>query len=82
VAGRALLMPGSLSRAASVRRVLPSVWRIIIGTALTLVLAGLIEGSFSQFSSHTFPYEFKIAVAALLFISLMTYLFLRRVTAD
>ena len=82
VAGRALLMPGSLSRAASMRRVLPSVWRIIIGTALTLVLAGLIEGSFSQFSSRTFPYELKIAVAALLFISLMTYLFLRRVTAD
>ena len=82
VAGRALLMPGTLSRAASMRRVLPSVWRIIIGTALTLVLAGLIEGSFSQFSSRTFPYEIKIAVAALLFISLMTYLFLRRVTAD
>jgi len=82
VAGRALLMPGSLSRAASMRRVLPSVWRIITGTALTLVLAGLIEGSFSQFSSHTFPYELKIAVAALLFLSLMTYLFLRRVSAD
>jgi uncharacterized membrane protein SpoIIM required for sporulation len=82
VAGRAFLMPGQLSRAASMRRVLPSVWRIIIGTALTLVLAGLIEGSFSQFSSHTFPYELKITVAALLFISLMTYLFLRRVSAD
>jgi len=82
VAGRALLMPGSLSRAASMRRVLPSVWRIIIGTALTLVLAGLIEGSFSQFSSRSFPYEAKIAVAALLFISLMTYLFLRRVATD
>jgi uncharacterized membrane protein SpoIIM required for sporulation len=82
VAGRALLMPGSLSRAASMRRVLPSVWRIIIGTALTLVLAGLIEGSFSQFSSRAFPYEVKIAVAALLFVSLMTYLFLRRVTAE
>lgn len=82
VAGRALLMPGQLSRAASMRRVLPSVWRIIIGTALTLVLAGLIEGSFSQFSSRSFPYEAKIAVAALLFIALMTYLFLRRVEAE
>jgi len=82
VAGRALLMPGSLSRAASMRRVLPSVWRIIIGTALTLVLAGLIEGSFSQFSSRAFPYEVKIAVAALLFVSLMTYLFLRRVASE
>jgi len=78
VAGRALLMPGPLSRAASLRRVLPSVWRMIIGTALTLVLAGLIEGSFSQFSAKTFPYAFKIAVAVLLFVGLMAYLFLRR----
>jgi uncharacterized membrane protein SpoIIM required for sporulation len=82
VAGRAFLMPGDLSRAASMRRVLPSVWRIIIGTALTLVFAGLIEGSFSQFTSRTFPYEAKIAVAALLFVALMTYLFLRRVEAN
>jgi len=82
VAGRALLMPGNLSRAASMRRVLPSVWRIIIGTALTLVLAGLIEGSFSQFSMRTFPYEAKITVAALLFAALMTYLFLRRVETE
>jgi uncharacterized membrane protein SpoIIM required for sporulation len=78
VAGRALLLPGSLSRAASVRRVLPSVWRIMLGTALTLVVAGLIEGSFSQFSARTFPYEAKITAAILLFIGLMTFLFLRR----
>jgi uncharacterized membrane protein SpoIIM required for sporulation len=78
VAGRALLMPGNLSRGASLRRVLPSVWRMIIGTALTLVLAGIIEGSFSQFSSKTVPYPLKIAVALLLFTGLMTYLFLRR----
>jgi len=82
IAGRALLMPGDLSRAASMRRVLPSVWRIIIGTVLTLVLAGLIEGSFSQFSSRTFPYEAKIAVAVLLFAALMTWLFLRRMETD
>jgi uncharacterized membrane protein SpoIIM required for sporulation len=82
VAGRAFLMPGDLSRAASMRGVLPAVWRIIIGTALTLVFAGLIEGSFSQFSSRTFPYVAKIAVAALLFVALMTYLFLRRVEAN
>lgn len=78
VAGRALLMPGELSRGASLRRVLPNVWRMIIGAALVLVLAGLIEGSFSQFSAKTVPYALKIAVAALLFAGLMTYLFLRR----
>jgi uncharacterized membrane protein SpoIIM required for sporulation len=78
LAGRALLMPGNLSRADSLRRVLPSVWRIIIGAALTLVLAGIIEGSFSQFSAKTVPYALKIAVAMMLFSGLMTYLFLRR----
>jgi uncharacterized membrane protein SpoIIM required for sporulation len=78
VVGRALLMPGNLSRGASLRRVLPSVWRMIIGAAMTLVLAGIIEGSFSQFSSKTIPYALKISVAVLLFLGLTTYLFLRR----
>ena len=76
--GRALLMPGNLSRGASLRRVLPSVWRIMIAAAMTLVLAGIIEGSFSQFSSKSVPYALKISVAALLFVGLNTYLFLRR----
>lgn len=78
VAGRALLMPGQLSRAASLRQVLPSVWRMIIGAAFVLVLAGLIEGSFSQFSAKTFPYAVKIGVAVVLFCGLMFYLFVRR----
>ena len=78
VVGRALLMPGDLSRGASLRRVLPDVWRMIIGACLVLVFAGLIEGSFSQFSAKTVPYALKIAVAAMLFAGLMAYLFLRR----
>ena len=78
VVGRALLMPGNLSRGASLRRVLPSVWRMIIGAALVLVMAGIIEGSFSQFSAKTSPYALKIAVAVFLFLGLTTYLFLRR----
>jgi uncharacterized membrane protein SpoIIM required for sporulation len=82
VTGRALLMPGNLSRAASVRRVLPAVWRMIVGTMLTLVLAGLIEGSFSQFSARLFPYSLKIAAAVLLFAGLIAYLFLRRLDED
>ena len=76
--GRALLMPGNLTRAASLRRVMPDVTRIMAGATLTLICAGLIEGSFSQFSSRTIPYGLKIAVAALLFAALVTYLFLRR----
>jgi cytochrome c biogenesis protein CcdA len=71
-------MPGNLTRGASLRRVLPSIWRIMTGAALVLVLAGLIEGGFSQFSSKTVPYSLKIAIAALLFIGLHTWLFLRR----
>ncbi len=78
VIGRALLMPGDLTRGASLRRVLPSVWRMMIGACLTLVFAGLIEGSFSQFSAKTIPYSLKIAVAIALFAGLMSYLFLRR----
>jgi uncharacterized membrane protein SpoIIM required for sporulation len=82
VVGRALLMPGYLSRGASLRRVLPSVWRMMIGAALTLVLAGLIEGSFSQFTAKTIAYPIKISVAALLFVGLISYLFLRRVGGE
>lgn len=82
VVGRALLMPGQLSRGASLRRVLPSVWRMMIGTALILVLAGIIEGSFSQFSAKTIAYELKILVAAALFLGLLTYLFLRRLRVE
>ena len=79
LAGRALLMPGNLSRRASLLRVLPSVWRIMTGTALALVCAGLIEGGFSQFSSKSFAYSLKIGVATILFAGLMVYLFARRV---
>ncbi|MEK6376150.1 MAG: stage II sporulation protein M [Acidobacteriota bacterium] len=77
--GRALLMPGNLTRQASVRRVLPSVWRMMTAAAMTLVLAGIIEGSFSQFSAKSLPYALKIAVASLLFVALLAWLFFRRV---
>ena len=77
-AGRALLMPGDLSRGAAVRRAFPSVWRMMLATAVILVAAGLIEGSFSQFSAKAVPYGLKIAVALTLFVLLMLYLFVRR----
>jgi len=80
--GRALLMPRNLTRQASVRRVLPDVWRMMIGAALTLVCAGLIEGSFSQFSAKTIPYALKIGVAIVLFAGLMTYLFIRVIPSE
>src|SRR4029078_3299602 len=54
-AGRALLAPGSVTSAAALRASFPSVWRMMLATGLVLVLAGLIEGSFSQFSRRIFP---------------------------
>ena len=51
-------------------------------TAVVLVLAGLIEGSFSQFSAKTVHYPLKIGVAAILFGSLLTYLFFRRLPEE
>ena len=77
-AGRALLLPGDLSPGAALRLAFPSVFRMILAAAVILVFAGLIEGSFSQFSAKTFPYVLKISVAVALFLSLMAYLFLPR----
>lgn len=76
--GRALWMPGTHSTAESVRRAFPFVWRMMITTTLMLIAAGLIEGSFSQFSAKTVPYSLKIAVAGILFASLCAWLFLPR----
>jgi uncharacterized membrane protein SpoIIM required for sporulation len=77
-AGRALLLPGPLSRGASLRQVFPRVWRMMVGVMVILVLAGLIEGSFSQFSAKTVPYALKITVAAVLHLALLVWLFLPR----
>jgi uncharacterized membrane protein SpoIIM required for sporulation len=74
-AGRALLLPGDLSVGASMREAFPAVWRMMVATALILVVAGLIEGSFSQFTARTIPYPVKIGVAGLLFVALHAYLF-------
>jgi uncharacterized membrane protein SpoIIM required for sporulation len=78
VAGRALFFPGELSRGASLRRAFPRVWRMMVGVMLFLVIAGLIEGSFSQFSAKTVPYALKIAVAVVLHVALLAYLFVPR----
>jgi hypothetical protein len=48
---------------------------MLLTGALVLVAAGLIEGSFSQFSSKTVPYAVKISVAVLLFTGLCLWLF-------
>jgi uncharacterized membrane protein SpoIIM required for sporulation len=78
VTGRAMLAPGDRTRGAALREAFPDAWRMMAATALILVVAGLVEGSFSQFSSKTFPTTLKVSVAAVLFASLMGYLFVRR----
>lgn len=74
-AGSALLLPGEAGRASAIRAAFPSVWRILLTSVFLLVLAGLIEGSFSQFSSQAVPYGLKIGFAALLFLAMLGWLF-------
>jgi uncharacterized membrane protein SpoIIM required for sporulation len=74
-AGRALLLPGEAGRATAVREAFSSVWRMLVTSAVLLVLAGLIEGSFSQFSSRAVPYPLKIGFAAVLFLAMLWWLF-------
>jgi uncharacterized membrane protein SpoIIM required for sporulation len=76
--GRALWLPGARTERAALREALPAVARMLAATVAVLVLAGLIEGSFSQFTGRTFPHALKTAVAALLFALLMAWLFGRR----
>jgi uncharacterized membrane protein SpoIIM required for sporulation len=74
-AGKAILMPGRLTRQAAIREAFVPVWRMLCASAMILVIAGLIEGSFSQFSARTVSYEVKIGIAVCLFVSLMAWLF-------
>lgn len=80
--GRALLAPGDLSTGASVREAFPVVWRMLVGVCVILVVAGLVEGSFSQFTAKTVPHAAKIGVAAALFAGLLFHLFARRLGED
>lgn len=76
--GRALLLPGDVSRAASLRAAFPAVWRIMTTAIAILVMAGIVEGSFSQFTARSFPYPLKILVATILMAALLAYLFFPR----
>jgi uncharacterized membrane protein SpoIIM required for sporulation len=79
--GQALILPGDLSTRAALRAAMPDVARMIVGVMVILVVAGLVEGSFSQFTARSFPYGVKIAVAAAELGLLFAYLFLRPLPA-
>jgi uncharacterized membrane protein SpoIIM required for sporulation len=66
---------GQGSVVAQIRQVRPRLVDLLIGIASLLVVAGTIEGGFSQINAPTLPYWLKISVAAALFASLMAYLF-------
>jgi uncharacterized membrane protein SpoIIM required for sporulation len=75
VLGRALWLPGGPGRAAALRAAAPDALRLLLAAALVLVAAGLIEGSFSQFTARTVAHPLKILVAAILFAGLVVWLF-------
>ncbi len=58
-----------------IRTARPLLVDLIVGTACLLVVAGTIEGGFSQVNEPTIPYALKIAVAITLFATLLAYLF-------
>ena len=77
---------GLMMSRAQYRRDLGPVWRqlralrgkmvhMFLGTACLLVVAGIVEGGFSQVNEPTIPYPLKVAVAAALFCALLLYLF-------
>jgi uncharacterized membrane protein SpoIIM required for sporulation len=72
--GPALLLPGDSGRTRALRSAMPDACRLLGGAVTMLVFAGMIEGSFSQFSSKTVPYAVKIAVALLLLSAVLPYL--------
>ncbi len=76
--GRALLLPGDLSTAAALREAFPSVWRMLITTAVVLVVAGSSKARSRSSRAKTFPYPLKIGVAVVLFAALFAYLFAGR----
>lgn len=78
VLGQALFFPGNRSTESALRDALPDAARMLLAVVLQLLIAGLVEGSFSQFSQKTFSLTFKTGVAFLLFAGLVTYLFMPR----
>lgn len=72
---RAQLRRDEGTLAAQLRLLRGSLVDLLVGTASLLVVAGVIEGGFSQVNEPAMPYALKIAVAAMLFLGLIGYLF-------
>ena len=72
--GWAVVVPGEIGRPAAIRAAFaPAAW-LLATSVLLLVFAGIIEGSFSQFSARLVPYPWKIAAAGVLATGLLGWL--------
>lgn len=60
---------------AQIRVVRPKLVDLLVGASTLLVIAGCIEGGFSQINEPTLSYWLKITVAIVLFAALIAYLF-------
>jgi uncharacterized membrane protein SpoIIM required for sporulation len=80
--GRAFLLPGERGRPAALREAFVPAFRMLATSAVLLVFAGAIEGSFSQMSSKSVSYPIKISVAAVLFTALCAWLFVGKPKAS
>jgi len=74
VLGRALLAPGRLTRRSAIKKAGADAVKLVLGTAPVLVMAGIIEGSISQWHGEVVSPELKLAVAFVAFFLLWTYL--------
>ena len=72
---RAQLRRDRGSTLAQIRADRPALMQLLAGTATLLVIAGIVEGGFSQINEPVLPYELKIFVAGALFIALLAYWF-------
>lgn len=72
--GKALWLPGERGRRARIAERLPDTARLLTAAAGLLIVAGLIEGSFSQFSAKTVPYGIKIGFATIAGLLVAAYL--------
>ena len=75
ILARALFAPGLLGRARALELAGKDALHLLLGATATLVLAGIIEGTFSQIHEPQISYDVKIAFAAVLLALYLFYLF-------
>lgn len=75
VLARGLVAPHGQSRRRALRREAQTAVRLLLGTLLLFVVAGLIEGTISQIHPPKLPAWFKLTFAGFMFCAVYGYLF-------